>query len=106
MTSESPAILSDGLIRAAAAAAPVTVSSRTDDIPASWDERTVLVTMLDYARDTGVRPRRPQVRPFWWGFDLPLAWLNAAMVLPLLAAAWAVYRKTSRNPGESRRSSA
>ena len=38
--------------RAAAAAAPVTASSRTDDIPASWDERTVLATMLDYVRDT------------------------------------------------------
>jgi hypothetical protein len=44
--------------------------------------------------------------PFWWGFDLPLAWLNAALALPLLAAAWAVYRKVSRNPSESRRSSA
>jgi len=52
MTSESPAILSEDLIRAAAAAAPVTASSRTDDIPASWDERTVLTTMLDYVRDT------------------------------------------------------
>jgi Protein of unknown function (DUF664) len=28
------------------------VSARTDDIPASWDERTTLTTMLDYARDT------------------------------------------------------
>jgi uncharacterized damage-inducible protein DinB len=27
-------------------------SSRTDDIPASFDERTVLTTMLAYARDT------------------------------------------------------
>jgi uncharacterized damage-inducible protein DinB len=26
--------------------------SRTDDIPASWDERTIVTTMLDYARDT------------------------------------------------------
>ncbi len=25
---------------------------RTDDIPASWDERTILTTFLDYARDT------------------------------------------------------
>jgi uncharacterized damage-inducible protein DinB len=25
---------------------------RTDDVPASFDERTVLATMLDYARDT------------------------------------------------------
>ena len=40
--------------------------------------------------------------PFWWGFDLPFAWLSAALVLPLLAAAWAVYRKASRNPSESR----
>lgn len=47
-----PAILSEDLIRAAAAAAPVTASSRTDDIPVSWDERTVLASMLDYVRDT------------------------------------------------------
>jgi len=33
---------------------------------------------------------------FWWGFDLPLAWINAAIVLPLLAAAWLVYRRASR----------
>ena len=26
--------------------------ARTDDIPASWDERAILTTMLDYARDT------------------------------------------------------
>jgi len=52
MTSDSPAILSEDLIRAAAAAAPVTASSRTDDIPVGWDERTVLATMLDYVRDT------------------------------------------------------
>lgn len=52
MTSESPAILGEDLIRTAAVAAPVTASSRTDDIPASWDERTVLATMLDYVRDT------------------------------------------------------
>jgi len=52
MTSDSQAILSEDLIRAAAAAAPVTASSRTDDIPAGWDERTVLTTMLDYVRDT------------------------------------------------------
>jgi uncharacterized damage-inducible protein DinB len=26
--------------------------TRTDDIPAAWDERTVLTTMLDYTRDT------------------------------------------------------
>jgi uncharacterized damage-inducible protein DinB len=27
-------------------------ASRTDDIPVSWGERTVLTTMLDYVRDT------------------------------------------------------
>ena len=52
MTPESQAVLSEDLVRAAAAAPPVTASSRTDDIPVSWDERTVLTTMLDYARDT------------------------------------------------------
>ncbi len=36
----------------AAAAAPITASSRTDDLLVSWDERTVLTTMLDYVRDT------------------------------------------------------
>jgi uncharacterized damage-inducible protein DinB len=52
MTPESQAVLSEDLVRAATAAAPITASSRTDDIPASWDERIVLTTMLDYARDT------------------------------------------------------
>jgi uncharacterized damage-inducible protein DinB len=28
------------------------VAGRTDDIPSSWDERTILTTFLDYARDT------------------------------------------------------
>ncbi len=27
-------------------------AGRTDDIPPSWDERTILTTFLDYARDT------------------------------------------------------
>lgn len=27
-------------------------SGRTDDIPSSWDERTILTTFLDYTRDT------------------------------------------------------
>ena len=27
-------------------------AGRADDIPASWDERTILTTVLDYARDT------------------------------------------------------
>jgi len=52
MTPGFRAILSDDLVRAAAAAAPITASSRAGDIPASWDERTVLTTMLDYVRDT------------------------------------------------------
>jgi hypothetical protein len=33
---------------------------------------------------------------FWWGFDLPFAWINAAIELPLLAAARLVYRRASR----------
>jgi uncharacterized damage-inducible protein DinB len=33
-------------------AAQAIVTGRTDDIPDVWDERTVLTTMLDYARDT------------------------------------------------------
>lgn len=48
----APTVLSEGLVRAAAAAAPITASSRTDDVPVSWDERTVLTTMLAYVRDT------------------------------------------------------
>jgi hypothetical protein len=47
-----PAVLSEELVAAAAAAPPVTASSRTDDIPLSWDERAVLTTMLAYVRDT------------------------------------------------------
>jgi hypothetical protein len=43
---------------------------------------------------------------FWWGFDLPFAWLNAALELPFLAAAWVVYRGSSRNPSGGDRSSA
>jgi hypothetical protein len=35
MAAESPPVLSDDLVRAAAAAAPITASSRTDDIPPS-----------------------------------------------------------------------
>jgi uncharacterized damage-inducible protein DinB len=41
MTSDVTAVPGDGRSQA-----------RTDDIPASWDERTILTTMLDYARDT------------------------------------------------------
>jgi hypothetical protein len=43
---------------------------------------------------------------FWWGFDLPLAWLGAALLLPLLATAWVVYRRASRDPSGRGRSSA
>ena len=32
---------------------------------------------------------------FWWGFDLPFAWLNAVLMLPILAVAWVVYRRAS-----------
>jgi uncharacterized damage-inducible protein DinB len=52
MNPEPMAVLSEAAILAAAAAAPITAASRTDDIPARWDERTILTTMLDYARDT------------------------------------------------------
>ena len=45
-------VLSEELIRSAAASAPITASSRTDDIPDRWGERAVLTTMLDYVRDT------------------------------------------------------
>jgi hypothetical protein len=38
---------------------------------------------------------------FWWGFDLPLAWLGAPLTLAFLAIAWVVYRKASRNPAPS-----
>jgi uncharacterized damage-inducible protein DinB len=33
-------------------AAQSIASGRTDDIPSSWDERTTLTILLDYARDT------------------------------------------------------
>jgi uncharacterized damage-inducible protein DinB len=52
MAPDPPPVLSEDLIRASAAAAPITASSRTDDLPPSWDERTILTTMLDYVRDT------------------------------------------------------
>jgi hypothetical protein len=44
--------------------------------------------------------------PFWWGFDLPFAWLGAALTLAFLAAAWVMYRASSRDPSGSGRSSA
>ena len=30
--------------------------------------------------------------PFWWGFDLPLAWINAATVLALISVSWMARR--------------
>jgi hypothetical protein len=35
---------------------------------------------------------------FWWGFDLPLAWLSTALDLPVLVAAGLVYRKAAHKP--------
>jgi uncharacterized damage-inducible protein DinB len=52
MTPDYLTVLDAHLVRAAAAAAPITRASRTDDIPSAWDERAVLTTMLDYVRDT------------------------------------------------------
>lgn len=52
MDPDSEPVLSEDLVRAAAAAPPITASSRTDDVPLTWDERTVLTTMLEYVRDT------------------------------------------------------
>jgi hypothetical protein len=37
---------------------------------------------------------------FWWGFDLPLAWLNAVVVLTFLVLAWMVQKGSSvHRPG-------
>ena len=44
--------------------------------------------------------------PFWWGFDLPFAWLNAAVVLTFLVLAWTVQKGASRGPSGGGRSSA
>jgi uncharacterized damage-inducible protein DinB len=44
MTPDSSAVPANG--------STVTPATRTDDVPPTWDERTVLTTMLDYARDT------------------------------------------------------
>jgi uncharacterized damage-inducible protein DinB len=52
MTPDYLTVLDAHLVRAAAAAAPITRASRIDDIPSAWDERAVLTTMLDYVRDT------------------------------------------------------
>lgn len=53
MTSDPTAVPADGHVPASAdEAASTAPPPRTDDIPVSWDERTILTTMLDYARDT------------------------------------------------------
>ena len=44
--------------------------------------------------------------PFWWGFDLPFAWLNAAVTLTFLILAWTVQKGSSRDPNGGGRSSA
>jgi hypothetical protein len=33
--------------------------------------------------------------PFWWGFDLPFAWLNSAVVAAFLALGWKLGRGPS-----------
>ena len=34
---------------------------------------------------------------FWWGFDLPFAWLNAALLLTFLVLAWTVRNRPARS---------
>jgi uncharacterized damage-inducible protein DinB len=53
MTSDPTAAPGDGRVAESAdEAASGPPASRTDDIPVSFDERTILTTMLDYVRDT------------------------------------------------------
>ncbi len=33
--------------------------------------------------------------PFWWGFDLPFAWLNSAVVTTFLVLGWTLGRAAS-----------
>ncbi len=40
--------------------------------------------------------------PFWWGFDLPLAWINALIVLLFLALAWGAKMSTRTGPASHR----
>ena len=42
---------------------------------------------------------------FWWGFDLPLAWLNAAVMLTFLVLAWTAQKASSPGPSGGGRSS-
>ena len=54
MTPDATTVPGDGRVRASAdkpEGAPPP-RARTDDIPVSWNERTILTTFLDYARDT------------------------------------------------------
>jgi hypothetical protein len=37
--------------------------------------------------------------PFWWGFDLPFAWLNAAVLFAFLLPAWHTRRPTNPASG-------
>lgn len=48
MTSDPP----NAPVTSGSSASVPAVPPRTDDIPPSWDERTMLTTFLDYARDT------------------------------------------------------
>jgi hypothetical protein len=72
--------------------------------PAAWFVRFAGGLLLIWLRPSGfavVPVGMLLSASFWWGFDLPLAWLNAALALPFLAAAWAVYRKASRHPARA-----
>ena len=40
--------------------------------------------------------------PFWWGFDLPFAWINAATVLVLVSLAWIAEMMARSGPASSR----
>lgn len=44
--------------------------------------------------------------PFWWGFDLPLAWVNAGIILALFALAAGVRLTLLRFPSPRRSTSA
>ena len=66
--------------------------------------------LLIWLRPSGfvVVPRRKccSARPSGGGSISRFAWLNAALMLPILAVARVVYRRASCHPSESRRSSA
>jgi hypothetical protein len=52
MTPDPTAVPGGGRAHTADEAPGIPPASRADDIPVSWDERTILTTFLDYARDT------------------------------------------------------